>query len=123
MDRAIALQRQQTLNYISMDPTEIVLIPTVVTRQASGAQLHDDGPPRAVQTFKVIPQGFTAHGAKNTVTLNGKERVIDIVLMGAWDAVVEVGDHWVDNHGRRCEVISLDDGHEWEVKANVEAHG
>jgi hypothetical protein len=123
MDKAIELQRRQTLNYISMDPTTISLIPTVVTKQPSGAQLHEEGTPRNPQTFKVIPQGFTAHGAKNTVTLNGKERIIDMVLMGAWDSVVEIGDHWVDDHGRRCEVISLDDGHEWAVKANVEAHG
>lgn len=123
MDRAIAALRAGTVAFINQDPTVISLTPRVETKQASGASVWTDGTPREPQTFKLISQGFTAHGAKRTVTLSGTERTIDYVLMGTWDAVVEVGDHWTDDNGRRFTVISLDDGHGYELKANVEAHG
>lgn len=118
-----ALLRRGTVNYISYDPTTIELIPTVKTRTDSGSTVEEDGTPREPQDFKLISIEFTPQGTNPTVTVDGVERVIGFYLLGAWDADIEVGDHWTGDDGRRYEVIALMDGHGYESKGAVEAHG
>jgi hypothetical protein len=119
----LKIQRQMTIDFIATDPTVISLIPTVKTKLPNGAWSEVDGTPRAPQTFKLIPVDFTAHGQSLTVMQDGVERIISYYLLGAYDAVIEPGDHWVNADGRRCVVISMMDTHGYEQKATVEAHG
>jgi hypothetical protein len=123
VDATRAVLRQGTIDYISMDPTDIVLIPLVRTRQDDGSFIEEDGPPRASQTFKLISIEFTPQGQTVSLVVDGIERIIGFYLMGAWDCVMRPGDHWVGDDGRRYSVIALMDGHGYETKGAVEAHG
>lgn len=118
-----AKQRALTQRYIDYDPTTIILIPTVKTHTDSGSDVWTDGPPRMAQTFKLITIEATAHGHEPVSTQDGVERIINAVLLGAWDSVMEVGDHWRGADGRRYTIIALEDGHGYAKKGLVEAHG
>lgn len=121
--KILAVQRAVSAEFIAQDPTTIVLIPTVRTKQPSGSWAETDGPPRPAQTFKMIPIDFTAHGASLTVTQDGVERIISYVIMGEWNSVMAAGDHWTGADGRKYRIIAVMDGHGYEQKATVEAHG
>lgn len=123
VDATRAVLRQGTVDYIAMDPTTITLIPTVRTRQDDGSYIEEDGTPRDPQTFKLISIEFTPQGQTVSITQDGIERIIGFYLLGAWDCVMQPRDHWVGDDGRRYTVIALMDGHGYETKGAVEAHG
>lgn len=106
-----------------MDPTDIVLIPTVKTHTDAGSDVEQDGVPRIVQSFKLISIEFTPQGTNPQIVVDGVERVIGFYLLGTWDCVMQAGDHWVGADGRRYTVVALMDGHGYETKGAVEAHG
>lgn len=112
--------RAQTTAFIATDPTSIVLTPTVRTRTAAGGWAVSDGVDRAAQTFKLIPMTYQQ---KPTVTVDGKERIIDYTLLGEWDAIMERGDYWITEDGKRWEIVELAPGHGYETKGLVEVHG
>lgn len=113
------VQRAQTLKFINSDPSLIALIPVLKTKNASGGFTRTDQPPRAVQTFKLIPQTETN---RPTVTVDGVERAADYVLLGLWDAVVAYDDHWTDGDGFSYAVLSVS-RNEYESKALVVRRG
>lgn len=115
----IAAQRRLTYAFIMADPTVIALTPRRRFKQPSGSYVWEDDPPRPEQTFKLIPM---AAGTKPTTILNGVERIADYTLLGNHDAVMEVHDWFIINH-QKYTVIELADGHGYETKALVEAHG
>lgn len=122
MTSFLDIQRDMTLAYISMDPTTVVLIPRVKHHTDSGSQVWEDGPPRAAQTFKLILlQG--AGGSERVITVDGVERTIAGYLLGAYDCVMQAGDHWTGDDGRRYEVIAMQATHGYETKGAIEAHG
>jgi hypothetical protein len=118
-----AILRQGTLNYIAMDPTTITLIPVVRTPQDDGSWVEEDGTPREPQDFKLISIEFTPQAQTVTLTQDGKERIIGFYLMGAYDCIMQPKDHWIGADGRTYTVIALMDGHGYETKGAVEAHG
>src|ERR1700742_1956592 len=93
----LRVNRRNTEFYIAYDPVQIILIPRVKTRTASGGTTFSDGDARAPQVFRLIP---TISDQKPTVTLDGKERLIDFTLMGQWDAEMEPYDYWRDGEGQ-----------------------
>lgn len=115
----ITKQRELTYAFIQADPTLVTLTPVLRVKQPSGSYLMVDQPARPVQTFKMIP--LTA-GQKPTIVLNGIERIADYAMVGMHDAVVEVGDHWMMGN-QKFTVIETADGHGYETKVLVEAHG
>lgn len=122
-DATRAILRQGTIDFISIDPTTITLIPTVRVKQDDGSFVEEDGPARDPQTFKLNSIEFTPQGQTVTITQDGVERIIGFYLIGAYDCIMEPGDHWVGDDGRRYTVIALMDGHGYETKGAVEAHG
>lgn len=116
----MALQRDATHLMIEADPTTIALIPRdMTTKSRTGGQYREDMPARDPQVFKLIAMSYQE---KPVVTPDGQERIINYTLLGDWDAVVEIGDHWTDGEFR-YEVVSIEDGHGYETKALVERHG
>lgn len=97
----------------------ISLIPTVETTTPGGHKSYVDGTPRAAQAFKL---SLLSADQRPLVTVSGVERRIDYHLIGAHDAVVEVGDHWTDERGTKYEVMAFTDGHDYETKALVYRH-
>lgn len=122
MTSPLDIQRDMTKAYIAMDPTTIILTPVVKTHTDSGSVVIEDGPPRQPQTFKLILlQG--SGGSERVLTVDGVERTISGFLLGAYDCVMEAGDHWTGDDGRRYEVIALQATHGYETKGAIEAHG
>lgn len=83
-----------TRAFIMNDPTLITLIPTVKVRKPGGGFDKNTLAPRPAQYFKVIPQSGSADGIVDTS--DGKERRYNFVLVGEWDATVQIGDFWID---------------------------
>lgn len=114
----ISLHRKGTERFINADPTEIVLIPSTET-WVGGTKTFSSGTPRTAQNFKVIWPG-SQDGI--TVTSNGTTRRFDFILVGEYDALVSIGDHWtVDTQHFQVEWIAPSNG--YEVKAGGSSHG
>lgn len=122
-DAELAIQRKNTEWFIAWNPYPVILIPQVKTKTGTGTEITD-GIPRAEQTMRLIPQNeVTPPTTKNNgVTLNGVERVITHVLLGLYDAVLAVGDHWRDGDGFYYEVLFVG-RNGYESKGLIEQHG
>lgn len=123
---ALRVLRKQTKRFIDDDPFEIVLIPRDKQRVPGGGFEMVDLPPRDPQTVKLIYTG-SARGIGGTegvqVTGDGVERRYDYVIVGEWDMIIEVGDHWEDARGQRWEVLGLIPDNEYERRATCSAYG
>lgn len=115
----LTVQRKLTHEFIHADPTIIALVPVTKYKQPSGSFVWADATPRPPQTFKMIPMSA---GTKPTTILNGVERIADYTILGMYDAEIEVEDHFTID-GIKYTVIAIADGHDYETKALVEAHG
>lgn len=114
----LKLQQKNTEWFIAWNPYPVVLIPKVKVKSGTGTQITD-GPPRAEQTMRLIPQFETSTPFELD---DGTERIITHVLLGQFDAVMAVGDHWRDSDGLYYEVLSiLRNG--YEIKGLIEQHG
>lgn len=120
---ALKVLRKQTKWFIDDDPFEITLTPrSQSTRVAGGGFVKSNGTPRAPQIVKLVYAG-SARGASGQegiqVTSDGVERRYDYVIVGEWDMEIEVGDHWLDPRGNRCEVTSLIPDNMYERRATA----
>lgn len=114
----LSIHRKGTERFINADPTTIALIPSVET-WSGGSKSIGAGTPRADQTFKIIWSG-SQDGIVTTV--EGKTRRFDFILVGKYDAAVEIGDHWnVDDQHFQVEWVAP--SNDYEVKAGGSSHG
>lgn len=116
------VQRNLTDWFINANPLQLALIPETKTRTAAGAQVPGEGTPRAVQTFRLV--ALTSQRVP-IETEDGKERLHDFMLIGKYDAVVKVGDHWTDAQNARHEVIMIEPKTplDYETRAYIFKHG
>lgn len=116
----LAAQRRVTKAFIAADPEAITvtLTPHTRVRQPSGSYKDVDGTPRAPQRFKLSEMAFDQ---RPTITVAGVERLIDYHLIGPHDAIVQVGDWWMDGP-TKYEVVGFTDGFGYETKAQVIRH-
>lgn len=121
MTAELDAQIRNTAAFIAMDPTDIELFPQEEQITANGGRQQVTGAPRTVQTFKLIPMTFDQ---RPTITVGGKERIIDYHLLGLPDAVVQVNDvFFLDAFPEDYYlVIAVSDGHQYETKVLVERH-
>lgn len=116
--------RRLTSAFIATDPVPVQLIPRVKVRTASGAYTWTDAAPRALQTFKLVFGGATGGGRAGLVrTGDGVERMFAFILIGNHDAVVEIGDHWLDAEGQSWEIEEILPYNGYETKATVRSYG
>ena len=115
--------RRQTHWFIENDPTDIVLIPTGKVSAPGGGWNIATLPPRPNQRFKVIYQGGAADGILNTT--DGQVRKFDFILLGEWDASMEIGDTFTEAaHGNQKWVVNgLQPYNGYEIKAGVVSYG
>lgn len=118
----LKVNRANTLAFIAADPISLTLQVRGSERTASGAFDSERQSERAVQSFKLIMQSPAGSSIEQR-TEDGTERQVDFILLGAWDAVVEVGDYWEDGLGNRHEVKAIVPRNGYETRAVVEAHG
>lgn len=115
----LSVHRLNTKRFISADPTTIVLF-------KKNKQIVDGServlPPtaRQPQKFKIIWGGDT--GVLREPGIDGGARRFDFVLLGAHNAIIEIGDYWkVGEQEFRIEYIYPNNG--YEVKAGGVSHG
>lgn len=116
------VMRDLTAKFIANDPTEIQLTPVLKVSTGDGGYRMAPGNKRRKQSFKIINQGST-NGKQ--VGADGTNTSFDFILLGHHDAIVEIGDTWVDNigDGTTWVVTGFIPGNGYEVKATVVAQG
>jgi hypothetical protein len=115
----LELQRQATRYFIAWQPYDVVLIPTIKVKSGTGSK-RTDGPPRSVQRMRLIPQAETN---PPTTMEDGVERIADFVLLGEYDSVMMIGDHWRDSLGFLYEIFDVTATNGYEVKGMVQKRG
>lgn len=124
----LGTQRQLTEWFIQMDPTIVVLVPRVDVIGLGGGVQSTDGVPRAAQVFKLIPMNHTERPVRSgfgsgETAAGGEQRRFDYTLVGTYDAVVEIGDHWEDLSGQKYIVDAINPYNNYEVKALITTYG
>lgn len=92
LDTELAINQSNTLAFIAQDPTVITLTPRSDVWVA-GSKKRVDQTPRAEQVFKVIWAPTTGIVSMS----EGTTRRFDFVLVGAYNSVVAIGDHWLQS--------------------------
>jgi hypothetical protein len=108
-----------TAAFIDQDPTTVILVPTTRVTTPAGGYTEEVGVSRDPQVFKLI---LLAYDQRPTLTLAGVERVIDYHILALPDAVIAVGDYWVDEAGTRWDVVGFSEGWDYETKAFASRH-
>lgn len=106
--------RKNTAAFILVRPTVISLTPVLRVRSASGGFTEVDQPPRALQTFRIIELGASSTPPILRLT-DGSQREAAFELLGAWNSMMAVGDHWYDAvTGREWRIgdVVIDNGYE-----------
>lgn len=121
--KELALQRQNTLAFIAADPVVLALTPRADVALPSGGTTTEDQAPRALQTFRLIPQNSTTPSARSSSGRGGSDtsvtRKFPFVLLGAHDAVFAVHDWWEDGQGRRWMIDQIHPSPPYERRALV----
>lgn len=118
--RGLAELRKQTKFFIDDDPTGIRLIPKDGTEASDGGIDYGDQPQRDLQWFKLINSMGDFDGI--VPAGDGQSRRFNYVLLAEHDAVVKIGDYWIDGN-THYEVIGLLVKNDYEVKAAVHGYG
>jgi hypothetical protein len=113
----LAMQRKITENFINCDKTSVVLSPKSETWNA-GTVSRLPGTNRQAQDFKVI--WYPSDGI--TFTIDGETRRFDFILVGKYDAQVEIGDTWKID-GQENEITYVFPSNFYEVKCGGLSHG
>jgi hypothetical protein len=118
------VNRFNTAQFIAKRPSVIELIPTVKTRTPSGGTALSDGAPRAAQILRLIELTSPSGNSPGRLrTQDGQQLKVTYQLLGQWDAVIEVGDHWEDASGAEYEVKDLLPYNGYEQRAEVTKRG
>jgi hypothetical protein len=122
LDEELRVNRFNTIAFIAAEPLVLTLSVRGSARTPSGAYGRERQAERPAQTFRLLLQS-PAGGRIEQRTADGTERQVDFVLLGRWDAEIDVSDYWDDELGQRWEVTSLIPSNGYETRAVVEAHG
>lgn len=115
----LSVQRKLTAAFIATQPVELVLTPRVRERQPTGGTKWVEQTPRPPQTLRLVePGGYPAP----VRTADGKERVVEYMLLGMPEDTIGVYDVF-EAFGDRWEVVFLYHENGWETRAEVARHG
>lgn len=116
-------KRRQTSAFIAAQPTTIALIPVSKAKTASGGVVTAQVTPRAEQTLRLIDQSTAGGNLPGILRAgDGQQRKITHQLLGAYDAVMAVGDFWMDGNAR-LEILELLPFNGYERRAMVTRYG
>lgn len=117
-------QRRVTTDFIASNPTSLALIEAGKVKTAAGGTVRANGPTRVAQTFRVIDQSTASGGVPGPLrTADGVSRRATHQLLGAWDADMAVGDHWIGTDGKRYEIVEVLPENGYERRGRVIAYG
>ncbi|QFG08159.1 head-to-tail stopper [Gordonia phage OtterstedtS21] len=117
-DLNLDLLRQQTVDFINTDPTPITLKTTTMSRLPGGGYKKLGDIDREPQVFKLIWQG----GSGSVTSDDGVDSQYDMILLGAHDAEMEIGDYWTLD-GVKYVIQEFLPGSGYQRKAKVKAFG
>ena len=113
--------RVGTKMFIAANPVELDLIPRVRIKSGTGTTFQDQ-PKRRPQTLCLIDQSTARSPVPGLVqTSDGRERLVEWILLGEHDAEVELWDYWTDANGV-WEVAQVFPANGYEVRAAVVRH-
>lgn len=103
------MQRAVTAAYIATDPTEVIIRrPGKVSDGSGGFRINGESP-LPPQTVRIISAGT----GSTRRTVDGEEEQPDIVLLGEWDADIQVDDVFMfDGDDYQVQTVLADLGYE-----------
>lgn len=113
--------RKGTALMINFDPRTIVLVPHTKTRTSGGGYKLTPGTPRAPQKFSFESQGINLAGGITSGD-GGSVRGFSYILIGLYDAEVEINDSWQDGD-TTYRVVAIDPKNDYEKRCVVRAFG
>lgn len=120
----LVVNRKNTKAFIAARPSTLALIPVQKTKTASGGTTYSDLPPRAEQVLRLIQTTEAIGNVPGLLTsLDGRQLKVISQLLGPYDAEMAVGDHWMDENGKRCEIGELLPYNGYERRAQVIRYG
>jgi hypothetical protein len=113
--------RKATALSINFDPRTIILTPHTRVRTGSGGYRLVSGKPRAPQKFNLESQPINLSGGY-TGGEGGSVREFGYILVGLYDAQVEIDDTWIDGN-TTYRVTAIDPKNDYEKRCVVTAFG
>jgi hypothetical protein len=111
-------QIANTVAFIGANPMVVVLTPRTKIKDGRGTRFQN-GENRAPQTVRLIDQSTSRNTWPGIVqTSDGRERLVDFILLGAPGTVVKVWDFWKDDDGT-WEVAEVYPSNQYELRAAV----
>jgi hypothetical protein len=108
IETELRINRRNTLAFIAARPTVITLIPVEKVKTPSGGTRLQDLPPRTAQTLRVIDQNSHTGNVPGLLTsTDGRQLKAVFQLLGPYDAVMAVGDHWAGEGKERFEIAEM----------------
>lgn len=120
----LRINRINTVRFIAARPTEVILTPVLKVKTSSGGWRYEDQPDRPVQTLRIIDLNAPSGNSPGMLTAtDGRQLKVVSQLLGPYDAEMAVGDHWLDENGKRCEIGELLPYNSYERRAQVIRYG
>lgn len=120
----IALKRRGTDQFIAANPVSLTLTPKVEMKTGAGGKVSGDGPARLPQTLRLIDQASSSGTMPGRIRAqDGQQRRATFMLLGPWDSLMAVGDHWTDVEGKRYEITELLPDNGYEKRGMVTCYG
>lgn len=115
MSSMLQMSRRHTELFIADDPTTVELQPSTKTRQPGGGYKYVLGAKRPPQDFKIIFQSGSADGIVESEA--DQARKYDFVIVGKYNAEIEINDVWEDVNGDKWIVTGFAPFNSYETKA------
>lgn len=113
--------RAGTVAFIAANPVQLTLIPRKRITDGTGTRFQDQ-PARVEQELCLVDQSTARSPVPGLVqTSDGRERLVEWILLGRHDAAIELWDYWTDASGT-WEVAQVFPANGYEVRAAVVRH-
>lgn len=122
LELELEVNRKNTLAFIAVRPTQIILIPQLREKTTGGGYKYVDQEPRHSQTMRIIELGTSVTPPILTLT-DGKQREAEFWLLAAHDAEIAIDDHWTAMDGREWLVGDIIRDNDYETRALVTERG
>ena len=114
--------RLNTEAFISQKPTVVTLTPQTKQETASGGYKLVPGVTKSAQTVRVIELGMN-QSPPILINTDGKQRVAEFWLLGAFNSDIQINDYWVAEDGREWVVGDVVRSNQYEVRGLVTERG
>lgn len=115
----LALNVRNTLAFIAANVSSITLTPQARTHGSGGVTITR-GADKAPQLVRLIDWS-SSFGMSQPVqrTIDGVERTVTMMMLGAPDADIDIFDTWYENDGSRDEITDVFPSNGYETRATV----